>query len=176
MNTQEEEWVGSFEGKDEQGIFDLPLPEGLSDEDCFRFRSLQQEAMAAARESAQRTRENAVLQRAEVELAAAGQLQVQTVAEDCGRQPEGGRQIVPPAPLLPFAIPYGSTDKLLDKQIASCAGIIEHLAHYIGRYDSAVETCNQFMDRISLMMRSSAEAAIAVGRLRGMAPEGRRRR
>jgi hypothetical protein len=77
---------------------------------------------------------------------------------------------------LPFAIPSGKTDALLDRQIASCAGIIEHLAHYIGRYPTAVETCTKFMDRIGLLMNASAEAAIASGRLRGMAPEGRRRR
>jgi len=39
-----------------------------------------------------------------------------------------------------------------------------------------VETCNKFMDRIGLLMKSSSEAALAAGRLRGMAAEGRPRR
>lgn len=172
MNTQEEEWVSGFQGKAEAEILTAPLPEGISDEDAFRFRALQELAGAEARrskedaaEAARVSREQALLQQAARSLAVAQALQPE--AEDT--------VAVPAQPQIPFAIPEGKTDALLEKQIASCAGIIEHLAHYIARYDSAVETCNQFMDRISVMMRSSAEAALAVGRLRGMAPEGRRR-
>jgi len=172
MNMQEQEWVSGFQGKTEADILTTPLPQGISDEEAFRFRALQQEQAEtvrmsgeAAAEAARVAKEQALLQEAARALA---------LTEP--PQPEPGEIVALPAqPPIPFAIPDGKTDVLLEKQIASCAGIIEHLAHYIARYDSAVETCNQFMDRISVMMRSSAEAGLAVGRLRGMVPKGRRR-
>ena len=168
MDTQEQEWVNGFKGMGEEEILTTPLPPDLSDEACFRFRSLQQEAGARARDSEQLQ----LLKKAERQVAVAARLQPE-VAEPSRPSPA----VVQPAqPPIPFAIPEGRTDVLLDRQIASCAGIIEHLAHYIARYDSAAETCNKFMDRISVMMKSSADAALAVGRLRGMAPEGRARR
>jgi hypothetical protein len=77
---------------------------------------------------------------------------------------------VPESP-IPFVIPDGTADALLEKQIASCAGLIQHIAHYIARYDSAIDTCNNFMDRISALMRSSAEVGKVVGRLRGLEPK-----
>lgn len=173
MDMDEEEWMQDFEGMTEEEILAAPLPSRLSDEQCFRFRALQEKAAKAARESA----EQAELHRALAEVTATTKLQPQPEAGDANcAPPDAGGRLVLRDPPLPFAIPEGKTDVLLDKQIASCAGIIEHLAHYIARYDSATETCNKFMDRIGSMMRSSAEAAIAVGYLRGMAPEGRRRR
>lgn len=173
MNTQEEEWVSSFKGKNEAEILTIRLPDGISDEEAFRFRDLQQEAARAERKSREEAAEAARLAKEQSLL----QQAARALALTEPLQPETEGMLAPPArPPIPFAIPDGKTDTLLDRQIASCAGIIEHLAHYIGRYDSAVETCNQFMDRISVMMRSSADAALAVGRLRGMAPEAGRRR
>jgi hypothetical protein len=176
MNRDEEEWAKAFEGQDERGILAVRLPPNLSDAQCFRFRSLQEEAAREAR----RAKEQALLQKALAEVGAAARLNpiadTAPASELAEVQPLPSREAAPAEPRIPFRIPDGRTDVLLDKQIASCAGIIEHLAHYIGRYDSAVETCNKFMDRIGLMMRASAEAAIAAGRLRGMAPEGRSRR
>jgi hypothetical protein len=172
MNTQEQEWVNGFEGKTEAEILTAKLPPGISDEEAFGYRALQEEA-------GRKSREQALLREALQEVSRAAALQPYNptakglVAET---EPEAGALAVHPEARIPFAIPEGKTDVLLEKQIASCAGIIEHLAHYIARYDSAVETCNEFMDRISVMMRSSAEAALVVGRLRGMAPEGRARR
>ena len=170
MNTQEQEWVNGFEGMDEEEILTTPLPPNLSDEACFRFRSLQQEAGARARDS----EELELMEKTQRQVAIAAGLQPGRAG--ASEPPPGLTVVRPQQPAIPFAIPEGKTDALLERQIASCAGIIEHLAHYIARYDSAVETCNQFMDRISTMMRSSAEAGLAVGRLRGMAPEGRGRR
>lgn len=170
MDTQEQEWVSGFEGMNEEEILTTPLPPNLSDEACFRFRSLQQEMGARARDSEQLE----LLKKAERQVALAGKLQPE-LAEPSESGPNPA-MVQPAQPPIPFAIPEGRTDALLDRQIASCAGIIEHLAHYIARYDLAAETCNKFMDRISVMMKSSAEAALAVGRLRGMAPEGRARR
>ena len=150
-----QEWTQSFQGLEEAGILTVRLPADIPDEQAFRFRSLQEEAARAAR----RKKGEALLQPATP--ASSGEDALSPEAE--------ALRTIPPQPPLLFAIPQGKTDALLDRQIASCAGIIEHLAHYIGRYDSAVETCNQFMDRISSMMRSSAEVALAAGRLRGLA-------
>jgi len=169
MNAQEQEWVSGFEGKTEAEILTARLPEGISDEESFRFRDLQEEA-------GRKAREQALLQQAVKDLAGAERLQPRGGAgEETFEFGESGASCLalPGDSRIPFAIPEGKTDALLDRQIASCAGIIEHLARYIGRYDTAAEICNQFMDRISTMMKSSTEAALAVGRLRGMAPEGR---
>ena len=64
-------------------------------------------------------------------------------------------------------MPEGSTDVLLERQIATCVGIIDHLAHYVARNDTDPYNCNNFMDRIVSMMNSSANVAKMVGRLRG---------
>jgi hypothetical protein len=176
MNRHEEEWAKAFEGQDESGILAVPLPPNLSDAQCFRFRSLQEEAAGKARSS----KEQAHLQEAMAEVSVAARLnpiaETAPARELAEAEPIPSRQVAPAEPRLPFKIPNARTDVLLDKQIASCAGIIEHLAHYIGRYDTTVETCTKFMDRIGLLMKSSSEAALAAGRLRGMAPEGRPRR
>jgi len=176
MNRHEEEWAKAFEGQDERRILAVRLPPNLSDAQCFRFRSLQEEAARKARSS----KEQALLRKALDEVGVAARLnpiaETAPASELAEAEPIPSRQMAPAEPRIPFRIPDARTDVLLDKQIASCAGIIEHLAHYIGRYDTAVETCNKFMDRIGLLMRSSSEAALAAGRLRGMAPEGRPRR
>jgi hypothetical protein len=66
---------------------------------------------------------------------------------------------------------------LLERQIASCAGLIEHIAHYIARHDSAIDACGNFMERMASLMNSSANAAKMVGRLRGsLEPEETRLR
>jgi hypothetical protein len=70
-------------------------------------------------------------------------------------------------PLPPLTIPAGPLDVLLERQIALCGGIIDHLAHYVARYDTDPYNCNNFMDRIVSMMNSSANAAKVAGRLRG---------
>jgi hypothetical protein len=174
MNRHEEEWAKAFQGQDERGILAVPLPPNLSDAQCFRFRSLQDEAARKARSS------KALLQKAMAEVSVAARLnpisETAPARELAEAEPVPSRQVAPAEPRIPLKIPNAKTDVLLDKQIASCAGIIEHLAHYIGRYDTAVETCTKFMDRIGLLMKSSSEAALAAGRLRGMAPEGRPRR
>src|SRR5436305_90536 len=97
---------------------------------CFRFRSLQQEAGARARNSA----ELELLKRAERQVALAARQPDLVEPSESGPNPA---VVEPEQPAISFAIPEGRTDVLLDRQIASCAGIIEHLAHYIARYDSA---------------------------------------
>ena len=175
MNRHEQEWAKAFEGKDASGIWGVALPPNLSNAQCDRFRSLQAEAARKARSS----EGHALLQNAPDEVGVAARLnpiaETTPACELAEAEPVPSGQIASAEPRIPLTIPTGKTDVLLDQQIASCAGIIEHLAHYIGRYDTAVDTCTKFMDRITGMMRSSAEAAIAVARLRGMAPEGRPR-
>jgi hypothetical protein len=72
--------------------------------------------------------------------------------------------------LPPLVIPEASTDVLLERQIASCAGLIEHIAHYIARNDSAISVSSNFMERIASLMNSSATAAKMVSRYRGIKP------
>jgi hypothetical protein len=176
MNRHEEEWAKAFEGKDASEIWGVALPPNLSNAQCDRFRSLQAEAARKARSS----KGHALLQKAVAEVGVAARpnpiAETTPAYELAEAEPVPGRQVAPAEPRIPLKIPNARTDVLLDKQIASCAGIIEHLAHYIGRYDTAVETCTKFMERIGLLMKSSSEAALAAGRLRGMAPEGRPRR
>jgi hypothetical protein len=85
----------------------------------------------------------------------------------------------PAAPVvdpIPLIIPMGRCEELLERQLASGAGLVEHLVQYIARYDSEVSACLQFADRICSVMKSSAGLAKAVGRLRGLGPEETRHR
>jgi hypothetical protein len=77
---------------------------------------------------------------------------------------------VEPAPSPPLVIPEASTDVLLERQIASCAGLIEHIIHRIARRESPLEAEANFMDRMASLMNSSATLARAVGRYRGLKP------
>jgi hypothetical protein len=72
-----------------------------------------------------------------------------------------------PPPLPPLVIPEANTDILLDRQVASCAGLIEHIAHYIARHDGPLEVHGNFMERMAGLMNASANVAKMVGRLRG---------
>ena len=59
---------------------------------------------------------------------------------------------------------------LLERQVAACVGIIDHLAHYVGRNDTETYSCNNFMERIASLMNSSATVAKMVSRYRGIKP------
>jgi len=59
------------------------------------------------------------------------------------------------------------TARILERQLASCATLIEALTAYVMRDDSTVESCYGFLDRISALLESSASAGKVVGRLRG---------
>jgi hypothetical protein len=74
----------------------------------------------------------------------------------------------PSPPLPPLTIPAASTGVLLERQIASCVGIIEYVAQYVGRNDTATDACANFMARIASLMNSSASVAKMVARYRGL--------
>ena len=143
------EWAAMFKDKTGDELIALKPPPGLSEDDEVRFRiatgyaALQRKANGLDREEApppQKTRDE----------------EIPPVSE---RRPKN--------PLPPLTIPEGSTDVLLDRQIATCVGLIDHLAHYVARYDTDHYNCNNFMERIVSMMNSSANVAKMVGRLRG---------
>jgi hypothetical protein len=165
---QERKWAQAFEGKSEQAIWALKAPNDLSEEDEARFHELREAAALATRHRTERE----ILQ----EL------------EDSGRKIRGneedfGGTIAGPAsttsqkkPLPPLVIPVGPLDTLLEKQIASCSGLIEQIAYYIAHDTTLPNDCINFMERIASLMTSSAGVAQVVGRLRGLEPEETRHR
>jgi len=175
-------WAQAFVGKSEREIWAVPMPEGLSTADKNRFQDAKQNAAFAARRRAERQ----ALQALAVEVAKTRGFDGKNDADDTEPvssvlpSPTGGPEPSPkdstPPAQIPLVIPNGNTDVLLDKQIAACAGLIEHMTHYIARTDSAIDACTNFMDRICSMMKSSAEVAKVVGRLRGLEPEESRHR
>jgi len=162
------------------------MPEGLSPRDKNRFQDAKQNAAFAARRRAERQ----ALQALAVEVAKTRGFDGDEDDEEDADDPEAVSNVLPsptggpepspkdstPLSQIPLVIPNGNTDVLLDKQIAACAGLIEHMTHYIARTDSAIDACTNFMDRICSMMKSSAEVAKVVGRLRGLEPEESRHR
>jgi hypothetical protein len=80
-------------------------------------------------------------------------------------------EVVPPQTGL--IIPDGNVADLLERQIGTCAALIGKVAEHIAdRNSDAIENYT-FMDRISEMVTSSANAARIVGQLRGIATETR---
>ncbi len=61
----------------------------------------------------------------------------------------------------------------LERQLASCAVLIETMSDWVMRNDSENQHCFQYMKRISSMLVSSAAAAQTAGRLRGLVWETR---
>ncbi|MFL6690018.1 MAG: hypothetical protein ACJ8IR_07530 [Alphaproteobacteria bacterium] len=176
---QEKEWALFFRGKSAEAISALDPPHGLSEQEQLRFIDLQANAGEKARRAAERElqwkrEEEARKIRKDddnlVDLNLAAARANPFINPDIKLLP-------PPAePALPFTIPEGSADVLLEKQIGSCAGLIEHVARYIARNDSAIDACTNFMERIGSMMKSSAEVAKVVGRFRGLEAEETRHR
>lgn len=169
------EWVALFQGKTAAEITETRMPASLSDEEAFRFREYQ---IDRADEEAAREDGKPYVPRVPLaQLYAAKPAREKSSpygdtadALDHGYGFETGcetSQATAADPLPPLVVPNGSTDVLLDRQIALCGGIIEHLAHYVTRYDTDPHNCNNFMDRIVSMMNSSANVAKMVGRLRG---------
>lgn len=145
------EWAQLFEGKTHDEILATAQPDGLSPEDQARFEralyAASDAALAAELQAGRRAREE--LAHLATQIAAA----------------EPVTEAAPPFP--PLVIPKASTDVLLERQIASCAGLIERMAHYIACDDRPPEARWNFMERIASLMNSSANAAKMVGRLRG---------
>ena len=65
----------------------------------------------------------------------------------------------PTYPLPPLMIPTGPVDVLLEKQIASCAGLIEQISYYIA-HDTTPPS----------LMNSSATVGKRIGKLRAFKP------
>jgi hypothetical protein len=61
----------------------------------------------------------------------------------------------------------------LERQIASCAVMIEEMSDWVMRNTSPNELCFQYMKRISNLLVSSSTAAQTAGRLRGVVWETR---
>jgi len=76
----------------------------------------------------------------------------------------------PTYPLPPLMIPTGPVDVLLEKQIASCAGLIEQISYYIAHDTTPPADCVNFMDRIASLMNSSATVGKRIGKLRAFKP------
>jgi len=93
-----------------------------------------------------------------------------SVAEQCVLLPRAG-PLVPP-----MVIPKGSSDELLERQIATASGLIEHLAYYVARADTDPGVCMGFVARMAALMKSSAENGAVVGKLRGLASAETRHR
>jgi hypothetical protein len=149
------EWAHLFEGKTRTEILKTPQPPGLSPMDSTRF----ERAVYAATSASLAAELKADKERRALEKLAS------LAAEPAAAAAE---PMTAPAPSLPpLVIPQASTDVLLERQIASCAGLIEHIAHYIARHDSAIDACGNFMERMASLMNSSANVAKMVGRLRG---------
>jgi hypothetical protein len=166
MNQQiPPEWAHLFEGKTRTEILKTPQPPDLSSLDSTRFeRAVYAAASASLAAELKADKERRALE----ELAS-------LAAQPAAAATEPVRAPAPPLP--PLVIPEASTDVLLERQIASCAGLIEHIAHYIARHDSAIDACGNFMERMASLMNSSANAAKMVGRLRGsLEPEETRLR
>ena len=120
-----------FRGKSAEAIWALDPPDGLSEQEQVRFIDLQANAVEKARRASEREVRWKLEDEArkihkddddfvDLNLAAAGPSSL--INPDIKLLP-------PPAePAIPFAIPEGSADVLLEKQIGSCAGLIEHVA------------------------------------------------
>ncbi len=57
--------------------------------------------------------------------------------------------------------------RLLEKQMASSAALIEHLTKYVSADNTDPHICMSFMDRMSNMLRASANVGKVVSQLRG---------
>jgi hypothetical protein len=179
-------WAQAFVGKSEREVWAVPMPEGLSTHDKNRFLDAKQNAAFAARGRAERQALEALAAEAAKTRGYGDDEEDEEDTDDTKAasnalpsptgEPERSARDLTPLPQISLVIPNGSTDVLLDKQIAACAGLIEHMTHYIARTDSAIDACTNFMDRICSMMKSSAEVAKVVGRLRGLEPEESRHR
>jgi len=164
------QWAHLFEGKDSKDILEVPPPTDMSQRIAFRFA--QTDAYRA-------------FERAEAEkLSAERRRMVGLIASRAGLGNEGegetaaavAKPIDAPSARMfprevPLVIPQGKSDELLERQIASCAGIIDHLARYIARSDTDPQVCANFIDRIASLMNSSAGVGTTIGRLRGLGPE-----
>ncbi|HEX3944145.1 MAG TPA: hypothetical protein VHW69_08660 [Rhizomicrobium sp.] len=176
-------WAQAFVGKGEREVWAVPMPEGLSTHDKNRFLDVKQNAAFAARRRAERQALEALAAEAAKTRGYGGEEDdaedtddteaVSNLLPSPAGEPERSAKDSTPLSQIPLVIPNGSTDVLL---IAACAGLIEHMTHYIARTDSAIDACTNFMDRICSMMKSSAEVAKVVGRLRGLEPEESRHR
>lgn len=139
-------WAHLFEGKDLDEIEAVDPPAGLSGAELLAFGFAQSQAYRM-REQANEKAEHERLSAERGKIAAlitarAGQTE-HSAAETAGafaerveNEPKRTR-----ANPIPFVIPQGKSDELLERQIASCAGIIDHLAHYIARSDTDPQVC-----------------------------------
>jgi hypothetical protein len=149
------EWAHLFDGKTHEEILKIPQPPSLSPMDRTRFERAVYAAAAAV---------TAAELKADKERRALEEL-ARRAAEPVA---EATAPVTPPAPPFPpLVIPAAGTDVLLERQIASCAGLIEHIVHYVACDDRPVEARWNFMERMASLMNSSANAAKMVGRLRG---------
>lgn len=151
------EWAEMFKGKTYDELLKLESPDGLEEDEEDRFW----EAWGNAAEAAEQEQQQVRLEDEKAASEAARSTSTTEVPEEDREKPARG------TPLPPLTIPAGPLDVQLQRQIALCGGIIEHLAHYVTRYDTEPYNCNNFMDRIVSMMNSSANAAKIAGRLRG---------
>jgi hypothetical protein len=65
------------------------------------------------------------------------------------------------------AHPQSEAAKLLEKQIASSAALIDYLTVYVSSAKTDPHICMSFMDRMSNMLRASANVGKVVSQLRG---------
>ncbi|MBV8977527.1 MAG: hypothetical protein JOZ13_09120 [Alphaproteobacteria bacterium] len=73
------------------------------------------------------------------------------------------------SPLL--ATPQGNVADLLEQQIGTCTALIGNIAELVANPETSMEASYPFVDRISMLLSSSASAARVVGQLRGIATE-----
>ncbi|HEY4114131.1 MAG TPA: hypothetical protein VGM17_08730 [Rhizomicrobium sp.] len=187
------QWAHVFAGKTERELHEIATPLDLPQEQAMAFRLARRAAIVEAGK-AEHPAHARVEPLAETAIAAAPErAATETADENIPQKNEAAasdhaaalEQLTqasvtshsrPWKEAIPFVIPQGPSEEMLERQLASCAGLIDHLAQYIGRYDSDVQACLNFADRIASLMKSSAGVAKVVGRLRGLAPDETRHR
>jgi hypothetical protein len=145
----------AFENKTESELAAMVPPDLVStDEGIAIWHRLRDAAIAALREKAERKAEWSE-----------PNLEPVAVSE----APAARGEILAPQPVL--TIPDGDVADLLERQIGACAALIGNIAEFVAGNEALPDICFPFMDRISAMVTSSANAARVVGQLRGIATQ-----
>jgi hypothetical protein len=186
-----DQYAHVFAGKTERELREIATPPDLSYHDAMAFRVARRLAIDIAKKTASPAGRgpspapslepapatvSSADQPAAIDKRHFGPYADRAPLPDANLEPIDSPPAAPVAEAIPLIIPMGRCEELLERQLASGAGLIEHLVQYIARYDSDLHSCLQFADRICSVMKSSAGVAKAVGRLRGLAPDETRHR
>jgi hypothetical protein len=175
MEQEPADFSQHFENKTEYELGGMDPPADMTEPEQSRWHMQRRAALAAVRG------QKALLAEQQSQIGQAADEEEEDLDDEAGveddpapepvalHQASAKLEVLPPQPGL--IIPEGSVADLLERQVGICAALIGNIAEFVAGNEALPDVCFPFMDRISAMLTSSANAARVVGQLRGIATQ-----